>query len=84
MRVDMVEKILQGLLAIPDPPCLRCSWRRYCQVNEVACENFKAYINSGTRSSGGASGSSRGMHGVNEPWPKHGPKPDLALGQNGL
>ena len=82
MRVDMVEKILQGLLAIPDPPCLRCSWRRYCQVNEVACENFKAYINLGYRSS--SSKNSRGMHGVNEPWPKHGPKPDLALGQNGL
>ena len=77
MRLSLADRILKGLLDIPDPPCLACTWKRYCAVNAVGCENFKAYINQDLPGS-------RYVKGVNEPWPRHGPKPIMALDQNDI
>jgi hypothetical protein len=70
-KLPLVEAILRMQAMVPDPPCLECSWKKYCTINEVACQNFRAYTNEGRWFRG---------NGVNEPWPKHAEKPNLKLG----
>lgn len=73
-KSSMKERILMGALdAIPDPPCLKCTWKAYCTENATACRNFLAYVNEGYRHIPG---------GKNEPWPADGPKPKFKIGRH--
>jgi len=72
-KLTLVEKIKREMEFIPEPPCNKgCSWKTYCRVNAVACQNFANFIREEERK----------FPGRDQPWPKDAPRPTLKLGEH--
>ncbi len=76
-RGNLINRIKRGLERVPDPPCIGCTWIRYCRTNEVACYNFRAYVCEPL----GESYLKNRERGTNAPWPPQAEKPSLILGE---